>query len=104
MTGSIGGITQSNAARLNVKNRFSSPFLRVDDRARIHLEIELTSADEANVRLISNIGGAEIKTVYKTINTLVAWVPYDRIDALADLDVVKSIGLPDYGLPDSNLE
>jgi len=82
------GVTSENAKRLNVATRYSTPRLRVDDRARINVVLELTKTDDPSIQLLRTAGNADIKSIYRTRPSVLAWVPYDRIDALAPMILV----------------
>ena len=90
------GINGSNAARRNAANRFSSPLIKVDDHARIHLYIELTEVNSVRLNALERTGQIVIQIADPDLKLVQAWVPYERIEAIANLDFVTRVRPPEY--------
>jgi len=89
-------VTYTNVPVPEVSNRFSSPLLKVDDRARMHLYLELSEVNDSSLIAIAKVADIEVEIVNPELKIVQAWVPYDRIEALAELEVVTRIRPPEY--------
>ena len=70
--------------------------IRLDDSGKIQTYVYTEgSAGEAGTAL-ENLG-ARVEIVNEEWGVVQAWIPYDRIDRVAELESVKRIETPDYG-------
>src|SRR3990172_5180419 len=95
---SAEGFNRLNAARLNAAEQFSSPLIKVDNRARVQLYLELTEVDAGRLAQLSPTGQAEIEIVNEDLKLVQAWVPHDEIEDIAALDFVTRIRPPEYAI------
>jgi hypothetical protein len=88
------GITSDNAATLKAAARFSTSFVKVDDRARIHVYLEIPRLRPEHTAALSP---AEIELSNAELGLVQAWVPYKDIERISKLDFVVRVRPPDYG-------
>src|SRR5437867_4042321 len=91
------GIDRSNAASFNAAQQYSSPLLRVDNSCRIQLYLDLRELNGARLSILAATGDIEVEIANENLKRLQAWVPCDKIEAVAALDFVVRIRPPDYG-------
>ena len=91
------GITQSNAPAREVSRQFSSPVIRVDDRARIQSYIRLNGLEPEKLGVLRAIPDLVIEAMNHDLNVVQAWLPYRQIESIAALGFVEKITPPSYG-------
>ncbi len=98
----VGKLTQSAASSGSGAPRspslFSTPFVKVDDAGRVQTYLHLRSWDPEQRKALG-AAGAKIEVVSERLKLVQAWIPYDRVAAIADLDFVERITPPSYATP-----
>src|SRR5206468_9773200 len=84
----------SNAASLNAAQRYSGPLLKVDNRFRMQLYLDLTELNAGRLATLAATSEIEIEIVNQSLKRIQAWVPCEKIEALAALDFVARIRVP----------
>lgn len=87
------GVTADNAESRDASD-YSTPFVKVDDRARIQVYVHVDNLDGAAEQLRRH--GAEIELESADLGIVQAWLPAENIEAVASLDFVKKIEAPHY--------
>ena len=97
----IGNATSLRTRRLvlDASAEFSSPGIPVDERARIYLRIDGTNVAQRLGELVDL--GVEPAHVAGTYGFLEAWVPWDRVQAVAALSWVRLVGMA--GVPAADI-
>jgi hypothetical protein len=90
----LAGITTENAGTLKAGTRFSTPFVKVDDRARVQVYLEIPRLRSEHAAALSP---AEIELTNVGLGLVQAWVPYEEIERISKLDFVVRVRPPDYG-------
>ena len=91
------GITAVNADDRGASSAFSTSLVRVDNRARIQVYVQVTAIDDALLATIESVGNALIEVVNRELNLIQARIPHDRLGAVATLGSVVRIKPPSYG-------
>src|SRR5262245_22109717 len=76
------GLTTANAAGRDVAQRFSSPVVRVDDAARVHVDVTVTATSETALAALRG-HGLDVEVVDHQFGIVEGWIPAANIDALA---------------------
>ena len=77
---------------------YSTPFVKVDAAGRIHAYVHVTAlGDEERAALTA--AGASIEVAMERLRIVQAWLPYDRVTAVAALPFVARISPPSYATP-----
>jgi len=84
------GITEENVATMDVKRRFSTPIVAVDDSGRFHVYIRMKAIDEGVIAEIESFG-AKVEYTNSSWSRIVAWVLFTRIEQIAKLEIVTGI-------------
>lgn len=94
------GITRSTITARHATS-LSSRLVRMDPGGRIQVYIDV---DQISPEILSQLKAMEgsIELTNPTLRIIQAWVPFDRIEELADRHSVKRIRPPDYGFPRSD--
>ena len=92
------GITAANADDRGASNAFSTSLVRVDNRARIQVYVQVMAIDDALLATIESVGNARIEVVNRELNLIQTRIPHDRLEAVATLGSVVRIKPPSYGL------
>ena len=108
--GKIVGILRNVADRLaredppldkrassTLAQHFSSPLVKVDQHARLHVYVELTAVD---TEILDHLTAyqLEIELVNEEWHIVQGWLPFDRLGALAANERVLRIRPPDYAI------
>ena len=91
------GITRENARRRGI-SALSNPLVKVNEDGAIHIYIHVSTlgADE-KAKLERHEVAIEIAN--EELGIVQAWIPFDRIDDVAELPFVIRITPPSYGTP-----
>ncbi|MBK7974626.1 MAG: hypothetical protein IPK07_15550 [Deltaproteobacteria bacterium] len=77
---------------------YSTPFVKVDAAGRLHAYVHVTSlGDDERAALAA--AGATIEVAMERLKIVQAWLPYDRVAAVAALPFVARISPPSYATP-----
>jgi hypothetical protein len=77
---------------------YSTPFVKVDGSGRIQVYLHLTAlGDEERAELTQ--AGAQIDVAMERLKLVQAWLPYERVEAVAALPFVTRITPPSYATP-----
>ena len=91
-----GWITPGGPKSEGFRSHSVDGIIHLDDEGNIQSYVYTEgSAGEAR-RALENLG-ARIEIVNEEWGVVQAWIPYDRIDRVAELESVKRIETPDYG-------
>ena len=75
----------------------SDDLVRFDSSGYVQVYIHLENTDESTLQQLRDLG-ADIEIVNLDWKKLQAWVPVEALDQIAELDVVRGITPPDYGV------
>ncbi len=75
----------------------SDDLVRFDSSGNVQVYIHLENTDESTLQQLRDLG-ADIEIVNLDWKKLQAWVPVEALDQIAELDVVRGITPPDYGV------
>lgn len=89
------GITRENFHRGRV-SELKTPFVHLDEQGRIHLYIYLSSTGESELSKLREYE-VDVEIVNEKLAVVQGWVPFDRIEEIASLPMVKKISPPEYG-------
>ena len=94
------GITRQTITARDATS-LSSRLVRMDSGGRIQVYIDV---DQISPELLRQLKATEvsIELTNPTLRIIQAWVPFDRIEELADRQSVTRIRPPDYGFPRSD--
>jgi hypothetical protein len=88
------GITADNAAARQTES-YSTPLMRVDQHGNLHVVL-LVATPNAGVVSRLEQHGVRIEFVHTELRMIQAWVPFDRLERIAELPFVRSIRPPSY--------
>ncbi len=86
----LEGITPENAAAMSLAERFKNSLVRFDSRGRIGLQLAMNAVTPAALTALQNVG-ANVLLSIPGDRLIVAYVPIDRIDAVANLQEVRLV-------------
>lgn len=89
-------ITQVNAHLHNAAS-LSNPMVKVNDVGAIQCYIYLTDTKNQLIQQLRNLS-VEIELINEDWNIIQAWIPFNKIDDIANLDFVKHIRPPGYAI------
>jgi hypothetical protein len=89
------GLTTANALERDVAQRFSSPAVRVDDAARVHVDVTVTDASETGLAVL-RAHGLDVEIVNEQFGVVEGWIPAENLEALAAEPVVVIVRPPSY--------
>ena len=91
------GITRANARRLGA-SALSNPLVKVNEDGAIQIYLHVSSLGEAEKATLETYEAA-IEIANEELGIIQAWIPFDRIDEIAQLSFVKRITPPNYAIP-----
>jgi hypothetical protein len=74
----------------------TTPLVRVDVNARLHVYITTTALDEGVYDAL-RAESVEIEITDDELSIIQGWIPIDRVEAVSELSFVSKIELPSYG-------
>lgn len=77
---------------------YSTPFVKVDAAGRIHAYLHLSALGD-DERAALTAAGATIELAMERLKIVQAWLPYDRVAAIAALPFVVRVSPPSYATP-----
>lgn len=77
---------------------YSTPFVKVDAAGRIHAYLHLSALGD-DERAALTAAGATIELAMERLKIVQAWLPYDRVAAVAALPFVVRVSPPSYATP-----
>ena len=91
------GMTRQNARELGA-SALSNPLVRVNEEGSIqtYIHVHTFGAEE---KVLIETYGVTIEITNEELGIIQAWVPFDRIDEVAELPFVKRVTPPNYGTP-----
>jgi subtilisin family serine protease len=92
----VEGADRSNAANVKVAQLFSTSFVRVDNRARIQVYIEVTEVNPTRLTALRPVPEVEVEFTNEKLKVVQAWVPHTQVETIAALDFVIRVRPPDY--------
>jgi hypothetical protein len=91
------GITTENANELKASS-LSTPLVRVNDRGSIQTYVYVTTFGVDEKALLEE-RDMVIEIINEKLGIIQAWIPYNKIDEVAQFPFVKRITAPRYGTP-----
>jgi len=91
------GITKENANEMKASS-LSTPFVRVNDRGSIQTYVYVTNFGVDEKALLEK-RDTVIEIINEKLGIIQAWIPYNKIDEVAQFPLVKRITAPSYGTP-----
>ena len=88
------GITAANVATRHPES-YSTPLMRVDDTGRIQTVIQVTTVDK-QVESVLEQQGVHIDITDEALHLIQAWIPFERVEQVAQLPFVRYIRPPSY--------
>ena len=88
------GITRANA-RAQGATGLSNPFLRIDQDGAIQVYLHLANAVPLDLESLAR-HEARVEIVNEELGLVPAWIPFDRIEEVAELRLVERITRPSY--------
>ncbi|MCO6436668.1 MAG: S8 family serine peptidase [Phycisphaerae bacterium] len=70
--------------------KYATPHVRIDDRARLLVEMRVDSVDSFDAPYLASLGG-RLHSRAKGYGLLVAWIPVDKLQAIAERNDVRRI-------------
>ena len=89
------GVTRENARTQDVSSLSVEGALKINEHGEIQLRIFVTQAGREQLRELKD-HEVRVELVNIDLNVIQAWVPFDKVESLAELEYVKSIRPPDY--------
>ena len=89
------GVTRETASAMQVSSLSIEGVLQIDEDGNIQTYILFAETGAAQVDELVRLE-ARVEIVNSEPNIVQAWVPFDRIRQIAELDFVRRIQLPDY--------
>ena len=89
------GITDSNA-RASRASSLSGGFARVDDSAALQAYLHLDSVETEKLAALQS-RGVRIEISNAKLGIVQGWIPYQRMDSVAELPFVRRITVPSFG-------
>lgn len=91
------GMTKENASALHALS-LSNPLVKVDESGNIQAYIYVQDTNKESISEIESIG-VKIEIVSTKYNIIQGWIPFDKVEEVANLSFVKKITPPSYGRP-----
>lgn len=91
------GITSSEGTERRLSS-LSNRVVRVKDDGKVQVYIKLEAVGDAEQMTLTAIG-TMVELVNEELATVQAWVPFDRLDQVAQLPFVRAVKAPDYAIP-----
>ena len=91
------GMTRQNARELGA-SALSNPLVRVNEEGSIQTYIHVHTFGAEEKALLETYG-VTIEITNEELGIIQAWVPFDRIDEVAELPFVTRVTPPNYGTP-----
>ncbi len=91
------GITRANA-RARGASGLSTALVHIDDQAAIQTYVHVDSLSDGQRNRLEDLE-VRIEHANMAAGMVQAWIPADRIEAVADLDFVSRVVRPDYARP-----
>jgi hypothetical protein len=91
------GITPENANEMRASS-LSTPFVRVNDRGSIQTYVYVKTFGVDEKGLLEK-RDTVIEIINEKLGIIQAWIPYNKIDEVAQFPFVKRITAPSYGTP-----
>ncbi|MER3445337.1 MAG: hypothetical protein C4291_00210 [Candidatus Dadabacteria bacterium] len=91
------GMTKENASALHALS-LSNPLVKVDESGNIQAYIYVQDTNKESISGIESIG-VKIEIVSTKYNIIQGWIPFDKVEEVANLSFVKKITPPSYGRP-----
>ncbi len=88
------GITRANAQAQNAE-ALSTPFVHVRNDGAIQVYFYLSRVGPAELSALAGYE-AEVEVALEQEGLVQAWIPFDRIEEVADLPFVERVGRPHY--------
>jgi hypothetical protein len=88
------GITRANARALDAASA-SSPLVHVDNDGAVQVYLHVSSVGLIEKNALESLE-AKLEVVLRRERLIQAWIPFDHIEAVADLDFVERITRPSY--------
>ncbi len=90
------GVTAANATT-RTPTAYSNLLVRIDAMGRIHTDILVTHVDD---RVVAALRAAQVRVekAHTAADTVQGWIPFHRVEAVADLPFVRSIYPPRYAI------
>ena len=89
-------ITNSNGTVRRLSS-LSNPLVRVRDDGKVQVYIELTAVGDAEQMTLTAMG-VTVELANEELATVQAWIPFDRLEEVAQLPFVKKVKAPDYAI------
>ncbi|MCH9010600.1 MAG: S8 family serine peptidase, partial [Chloroflexi bacterium] len=90
------GITQSDDQSEGLLSFSRERVIRVSATGDIQTYIILEESGEDEIESLEKLG-ARIEIVNRDHNIVQAWIPFDKVESIAELGIVRKIRTPDYG-------
>lgn len=75
----------------------SDRLVHVDESARVQAYLHVRAFGAAEAQALTD-AGARVEVVNRSLGLVQAWIPAERLDAIAGLDFVTRVRAPDYGV------
>lgn len=84
----------------SVRDMVDTGMMRLSDEGYVQVYIQVTEITDTNLRVLES-EGAKLELRDERLHVVQARVPANRLEAVAGLLFVKSVRLPDYGIPNT---
>ncbi len=96
----VGKLRAAAAADGKVRSAqlYSTPFVKVDPRGRIHVYLHLANLGDEERRDLAE-AGVHVEVAIERLRIVQTWLPFDQIETVAHMPLVVRITPPSYATP-----